>query len=329
MRPSTRPLSRSNPRADERARFLEEVLHCLRQLEKELPCKYFYDEHGAALFEAICDLEEYYLTRTEQALMHQHASEMAACLGPDCLLIEYGSGSSRKTRFLLDHMERPTGYIPIDLSREHLFQTARQLTASYPGLEVLPLCADFSGNFELPRPRREERRRVVYFPGSTIGNFGPPEAATLLRRVASLVGPGGGLLLGFDLQKDLAMLEPAYNDARGVTAEFNLNLLARINRELGVDFDLQAFNHRAFYNTQLHCIEMHLFSTRAQAVHLAGEVITFAEGESVRTERSYKYDVEAFRSWVVQTGLEVDRVWMDDRGWFAVLYLRTSDEDRA
>jgi dimethylhistidine N-methyltransferase len=321
MRPTTGQHSRAPSHADERARFLEEVLHGLRQPKKELPCKYFYDEQGAALFEAICELDEYYLTRTEHALMHSHAAEMAACLGPDCLLIEYGSGSSRKTRLLLDRMERVIAYVPIDLSREHLFQSAKELVTSYPELEVMPLCADFSSDFELPQPRRKERRRVVYFPGSTIGNFGPPEADTLLKRVASQVGAGGGMLLGFDLQKDLTILEPAYNDARGVTAAFNLNLLARINRELGADFDLSAFRHHAFYNELLHCIEIHLVSVYAQTARVGDEVIQFAEGESVRTERSYKYDVQQFRAWVVRTGLDVERVWTDERGWFAVLYL--------
>lgn len=305
----------------ERDEFLADVLHGLALPEKELPCKYFYDERGSQMFEAICELDEYYLTRTELGLMRARSAEMAACLGSECLLIEYGSGSSLKTRLLLDRMQRVTAYVPLDVSRDHLYRSANELAASYDALEVLPLCADFNGPFVLPRPRRPEKRRVVYFPGSTIGNFGPREAEGLLSRVAALIGPGGAMLLGFDLRKDLSVLEPAYDDARGVTAAFNLNLLARINRELEADFDLPSFRHRAFYNTRLHCIEMHLVSTRAQQVRIADQVIEFAEGESVRTERSYKYDVEEFRAWVVRTGLGVERVWTDERGWFAVLYL--------
>lgn len=306
--------------------FLDEVLAGLQKPEKELPCKYFYDERGSQLFEAICDLDEYYLTRTELALMHECVAEMADCLGPECCLIEYGSGSSIKTRLLLDCLQTPTAYIPIDLSREHLLQIAADLAVSYPDIEVLPLIADFTADFNLPTPRRKEKRRIVYFPGSTIGNFGPPEAEVLLTRVANLVGPGGAMLLGFDLRKPLSILEPAYDDAKGVTADFNLNLLVRINRELGADFNLASFRHRAFYNPTLHCIEMHLVSTREQQVHLGGQIIAFQQGEAIRTERSYKYDVDDFSAWVVRTGLRVERVWTDERRYFAVLYLVVSED---
>jgi dimethylhistidine N-methyltransferase len=237
------------------------------------------------------------------------------------LLIEYGSGSGQKTRQLLDRMQDSVAYVPIDLSRDFLVRSAAELQTAYRGLEVLPLYADFSGPFTLPTPARRERRRVVYFPGSTIGNFGPVEAEVLFARVARLVGTGGGMLLGFDLRKDTAVLEAAYDDARGVTARFNRNLLARINRELGGDFDLVSFRHRAFYNTTLHCIEMHLVSTRTQDVHLGGQVVHFRAGESIRTERSYKYDLEEFRVWVRRTGLSVHRVWTDERRYFAVLDL--------
>jgi L-histidine Nalpha-methyltransferase len=301
--------------------FLDEVLHGLGRPQKELPCKYFYDERGSQLFDEICRLDEYYLTRTELGIMRRHAAEMASCLGPNCLLIEYGSGSSVKTRLLLDRLAGPAAYVPIDLSREHLLRSAASLTASYPNLEVLPLCADFTGHFELPVPRRKPARRAVYFPGSTIGNFGPSEAAVLLARVAELVGRGGALLLGFDLRKDLGVLLPAYDDARGVTAAFNLNLLAHLNRELGADFDLSAFRHRVAYNSRLHCIEMYLDSLRDQVVTLGGRRVSLAAGESIRTERSYKYDVEEFRAWVARTGLAVQRVWTDDRRLFAVLLL--------
>ena len=311
------PVSRT-PDTDQ---FRADVLRGLRRRARELPCKYFYDETGSRLFEQICELEEYYLTRTELAIMHRHAGEMAEALGPDSLLVEYGSGSSVKTRLLLDRLPRVAAYVPLDVSREHLFRSARQLSARYPGVEVLPLCADFTGTFRLPEPSRPPARRVVYFPGSTLGNFDPTAAAGLLSRVAGLCGRGGAMLLGIDLKKDLRVLEPAYNDARGVTAAFNLNLLARINRELGADFDLAAFRHHAPYNRVLGCIEMYLISLRAQEVHLAGEVFSFAEEESILTERSFKYDLDEFRAWVSRTGLRVEKVWVDGQQYFAVLYL--------
>lgn len=311
----------SKPQLSTSEKFLAEVRAGLGCTDRELPCKYFYDERGSQLFEEICGLEEYYLTRTELALMHAHVGAMATALEPGCQVIEYGSGSGIKTRLLLEHLADPIAYVPIDLAAEALSQTASELSALFPQLEIKPLLADFAGSFSVPASKRNPKRRVLYFPGSTLGNFGPPEAEILLKRVASLVGPGGAMLLGIDLRKPLDILEPAYDDARGVTAAFNLNLLARINRELGADFDVAAFRHRAFYNTSRHCIEMHLVSTRQQSVHLAGETYTFAEGESVRTERSYKYDVDEFSAWVVRTGLRVEKVWTDDRRWFAVLYL--------
>ena len=309
------------PATSQKQQFRADVLRGLHQPVKELPCKYFYDETGSRLFEAICDLEEYYLTRTELEIMRRHAAEMARLLGPDCLLVELGSGSSLKTRLLLDELSRPAGYVPVDVSREQLLRSAQRLAANYPGLEVLPLCADFTSELHLPTPSRRPARRVVYFPGSTLGNFGPPEAAELLSRIAELSGQGGALLLGIDLQKDVGILEAAYNDRRGVTAAFNLNLLTRINRELGADFALDAFRHQAFYNRRLGCIEMHLISLRPQQVHLGDETIRFVEGESIRTERSYKYNGEEFRAWVRRCGLGVEKVWVDDQDYFAVLYL--------
>jgi dimethylhistidine N-methyltransferase len=301
--------------------FRADVLSGLRRPFKELPCKYFYDEAGSRLFEEICDLDEYYLTHTELKIMQRHAAEMAALLGPDCLLIELGSGNSLKTRLLLDQLPRPAAYVPVDVAHEQLLRSAQELPASYPGLEVLPVCADFTGDFRLPLPEGHPARRVVYFPGSTLGNFGPPEAAALLSRIAGLCGRGGALLLGIDLQKDVGVLEAAYNDRRGVTAAFNLNLLARINRELGADFTLDAFRHHAFYNRRLACIEMHLISRRAQQVRIGAEIVHFAKEESIRTERSYKYNVEEFRAWVRRCGLGVEKVWVDEQNYFAVLYL--------
>src|SRR5262249_5222531 len=276
---------------------------------------------GSRLFEQICELDEYYLTRTELAIMRKHAGEMAELLGPDCLLVEYGSGSSVKTRLLLDRLPRVAAYAPLEGSREHLLRSAETLAARYPEIEVLPLYADFTGAFRLPESSRRPARRVVYFPGSTLGNFDPQAATVLLGGVARLCGPGGAMLLGIDLKKDLRVLEPAYNDARGVTAAFNLNLLARINRELGADFNLAGFRHRAPSNRPLGCIEMHLVSLRPQQVRLAGEVFSFAEGEFILTERSFKYDLDEFRTWVPRAGLRVEKVWVDGHNYFAVLYL--------
>ena len=219
--------------------FFEEALAGLQQSQKTLPCKYFYDLRGSQLFDQICDLPEYYPTRTEAAIMADHIAEMASVFGPNSLLIEYGSGSSTKTRILLDHLPGLAGYVPMDISREHLHQTADSLALAYPNLEILPLCADYTQKFELPEATRDVKSRVVYFPGSTIGNFHRAEAAAFLCRIADVCGPGGGLLIGVDLRKSPQILELAYNDAQGVTAAFNLNLLSRMNSELGADFDLE------------------------------------------------------------------------------------------
>ena len=304
-----------------RDRFLSEVMSGLRRRRKRLPCKYFYDEAGSALFDRICDLDEYYLTRTELTIMRRHAGDMAGMLGERCLLLEYGSGSSVKTRVLLDHLPDPAGYVPIDISGEHLRNAAYTLSAAYPGLEVLPVCADYTTPFRLPTPAQRPARRVVYFPGSTIGNFDPADALAFLRGIARACGPGGGLLIGVDLKKDPALLHAAYNDAQGVTAAFNLNLLARLNRELGADFDLAAFAHYAFYNPRRGRIEMHLVSRRSQRVHVGSQVVDFADGESMFTESSYKYAPVDFAHLAAAAGFAAERVWTDPDAHFSVQYL--------
>jgi dimethylhistidine N-methyltransferase len=303
------------------SRFRADVIRGLRAPRKYLPCKYFYDNIGSELFEKITRLPEYYPTRTESALMALQAVEMADLLGRRCLLAEYGSGSSAKTRLLLDHLREPAGYVPIDVSGEHLLRSARALAADYPALEVLPLCADFTGPLRLPAPRVRPARTVVYFPGSTVGNFTPPEAAALLRRTAQLCGPGGALLLGADLRKEPRVIEEAYNDEQGVTAAFNINLLARINRELGADFDLDQFAHRAFFDAALGRIEMHLVSRRDQRASVGGEAFFFAEGESIHTENSYKYTLRDLYEMAEAGGFEVGRVWTDPLAYFSVSYL--------
>ena len=304
--------------------FRADVLRGLGAPKKKLPCKYFYDEAGSELFERITELEEYYPTRTERAIMERHAVEMAGLLGPRCLLIEYGSGSSSKTRLLLDHLRDPAGYVPIDVSGEHLRRTGRALAEEYPRIEVLPLCADFTRPLRLPTHQGPAARRVVYFPGSTLGNFSPEEAIHLLRRTAGLCGRGGGFLVGIDLQKHPRLIEAAYNDRQGVTAAFNRNILVRINRELGADFDIDQFAHRAFYNVARHRIEMHLVSRRDQIVHVGGMRFFFAEGESIHTENSYKFGLRTMAELAEAGGFAVERVWTDERQYFSVFYLTLS-----
>lgn len=299
--------------------FRADVVAGLSLPRKRLSPKYFYDAAGSRLFDRITDLPEYYPTRTELAIMRAHAAAMAARCGPRCLLVELGAGSLVKARLLLDRLDRPAGYVPVDVSGEHLRAAARDLAADYPGLGVFPVVADFTRPFELPPAAAA--RRVVYFPGSTLGNFDPPEADDLLRRVARLVGHGGGLLLGLDLRKEAAVLEPAYNDARGVTAAFNLNLLVRINRELGGNFDPAGFRHRAFYDPARSRVEMHLVSVADQRIRVGDRVFAFRAGESIHTENSYKYDLPEFARRAAGCGLRADETWADERGYFAVLYL--------
>jgi len=303
------------------SRFRDEVWAGLSHPQKTLPCKYFYDERGSALFESICDLPEYYPTRTELSIMEAHAPAMAALLGARCLLVEYGSGSSRKTRLLLDRLPDAAGYVPIDISREALAESARALAATYPAIEVLPVCADYTEPFELPRSRVAPARRGVYFPGSTIGNFTPPQAQRFLARMARVAGPHGALLIGIDLKKDRATLERAYDDAAGVTAAFNRNLLVRINRELGGTFDLARFRHHARYDDGAGRVEMHLVSSVAQRVRVAGRPFWFAAGETIHTENSYKYDLVNFAALAAGVGLAVREVWTDERRRFSVQYL--------
>lgn len=308
----------------ERDAFLADALRGLGQPQKTLPCKYFYDAEGSKLFDQICQLPEYYPTRTELGILHAHAAEMARCLGREALLIEYGSGSSVKTRLLLDRLERPAAYVPVDISGDHLFETALSLRLDYPGLPVLPVCADFTAEFRLPKPPGPVARRTIYFPGSTIGNFAEKAAVELMAGVARRVGPGGGFLVGVDLKKDLRVLERAYDDAEGVTAAFNLNLLARMNRELDADFDLRRFEHRARWNEAAGRVEMHLVSRTRQVAHIDGEPIQFSAGESICTEHSHKYSVEGFAHLARQAGLAVRHVWTDRRRFFSVQYLEVA-----
>ncbi|MEQ8822348.1 MAG: L-histidine N(alpha)-methyltransferase [Sumerlaeia bacterium] len=309
---------------DECARelFLAEALDGLSQPRKTLPCKYFYDARGSALFDAITELPEYYPTRTEAAILRASGGEMARAIGPAAHLIEFGSGSSTKTRILLDALietgHAPAAYTPTDISGEHLAKSAGRLRRDYPGLCVEPVCHDYTNDLHVP-PAHGARRKVVFFPGSTIGNFHPEEAEEFLGRIARLIGKGGGLLIGVDLRKDPAILEAAYDDAQGVTADFNLNLLRRLNAELGADFDLEGgWSHRALFNDEASRIEMHLVSQRRQTVRLGAERIAFAEGETIWTESSYKYTLDRFAAIAGKAGLVRKAVWMDKRRWFSL-----------
>jgi dimethylhistidine N-methyltransferase len=317
----TFPRLRVRDSSSQRAAFRSDVLFGLRQSAKRIPCKYFYDERGSRLFDQICELEEYYPTRSELAILDRHVGEMAARIGPGSQLIEFGSGSSIKTRLLLDQLPSAAAYVPVDISREHLLRSAQAIRRAYPRLKVVPLAVDFTESFCLPDDVAASGRRVVYFPGSTIGNFGPAEAQALLRRIAHLCGPGGGLLIGVDVKKDPAILVPAYNDRLGVTAAFNLNVLARINRELGGDFDLGAFRHRAVFDEGHGRIEMYLVSQREQTAHVGGECFRFASGEAICTEYSYKYSLEDFARLAASAGFRAAQVWEDDRRLFSVQYL--------
>ena len=300
---------------------LDEVVKGLLSPQKELPCKLFYDEVGSQLFEQITELDEYYPTRAELRIMRASGPEMALRLGPDCLLIEYGSGSSVKTRILLDHLARPAGYVPIDISRELLQQSASALRRSYPWLQIMPVCADYTASLQLPKQLPASARRIAYYPGSTIGNFVPDDARRFLTRMAEICGPDGGLLVGVDLKKDPLMLHRAYNDALGITAAFNMNILNRLNRELGASFVLSQFRHYAFYNPVFARVEMHLVSLIDQTVQVGGVNIHFHRGESVWTEASYKYSPPEFARLAAAAGWRVEQVWTDDRELFSVQYL--------
>jgi dimethylhistidine N-methyltransferase len=301
-------------RADD---FQKEFLAGLRRRPKTLPCKFFYDARGSALFEQICRLDEYYPTRTETRIMRENIREIAALCGPRCLLIELGSGSSSKTRLLLEHLPELAAYVPVDISAPALRQAASALRDEF-AIEILPLCADYNRPVELPDSIALPERKVIFFPGSTIGNFHPGEACDFLRRIAGWCAPGDGLLIGVDLEKDRTVLERAYNDARGVTAAFNLNLLHRANRELGANFDLRQFRHRAMYNEDEGRIEMHLISACVQTPEVSGIPVCFEREERILTEFSYKDRGGRFQRLAEEAGWRAVKAWRDARDWFSV-----------
>lgn len=300
------------------ADFEAEVIDGLTQSPKSLPCKFFYDERGSQLFHEICNLPEYYPTRTELSLLQQHGEEIGQLLGR-CVLIEFGSGSNQKIRALLENIEA-VAYMPVDISREFLLQSSIELATEFDDLDVMPVCADYAQTLALPNyPPAPKIKRIGFFPGSTIGNFDETEAVAFLQQAAQSVD---GLLIGVDLKKDPETLNAAYNDAAGVTAAFNLNLLARINRELSGNFDLTRFTHQAQYNASAGRIEMHLVSECAQIVSVAGKRISFRDGERIHTENSYKYSLSEFAQLAERAGFASEKTWVDEEGLFSVHYLR-------
>ncbi|MGH7114161.1 MAG: L-histidine N(alpha)-methyltransferase [Stellaceae bacterium] len=302
--------------------FRDAVLNGLGRPRKAIPCKFFYDARGSALFEEICRLPEYYPTRTEIAILEESASEIAAQMGPHCRVIEFGSGASDKARILLQALDRPAAYVPVDISREHLREAAASLAEDFPELPVIAVCADYTGPFALPSLPGPSGKRVGFFPGSTIGNFEPDAARRFLANCAQILGPGGEMLIGADLKKDAHTLEAAYNDRAGVTAAFNLNLLERINRDLDGDLDLDLFEHFAFYNKAQGRVEIYIRSLADQEASIAGRQIAFAAGELIHTEYSYKYSVPEFRALAATAGFRPVDTWTDPAELFSVHYFR-------
>lgn len=310
------------PAIDTADQLTREVLAGLRKSPKELSPVWFYDELGSALFDRICELPEYYLTRTELGIMQTHAAEMAQHIGPQAAVIEFGSGTSLKTRLLLDRLDTPAAYVPVDIAREQLLDAASGLARDYPSLHIVPVCADFTQPFDLPKAVTAAQNRVVYFPGSTLGNFTRPQALQLLSRMRQMVGSNSAVLIGIDLKKDPHILEQAYNDAAGVTAQFNLNALRHLNRELGASFDLHAFEHQAIWVESEDRIEMRLISKQDQIVVVAGSHIPIKRGEYLLTECCHKYTLAGFKELAGACQLAVAQVWMDPERRFSVQLLR-------
>jgi dimethylhistidine N-methyltransferase len=306
--------------------LLADIIAGLSSDPRTLPCKYFYDERGTALFQKICELPEYYITRTEIDILDRYRAEIASQLGPNIELIGLGTGAGTKTRILVEALHEPAAYIPVDISEKQLRKSSALFRKIFPNLEVLPVCADYLQAVTLPSPRHKAARNVVYFPGSTIGNFEPKEALEFLCRIANVSGRGGGLLIGVDLQKDQNVIEAAYNDKAGVTAEFNLNLLAHINRETGANFDLSRWQHRAIYNAEAGRIEMYLISATDQTVCIQDREFRFRASEKILTEHSYKHTPEGFIALARQAGFDFVKLWTDEARLFGVFYFVTTSE---
>jgi dimethylhistidine N-methyltransferase len=298
----------------------QEVLEGLGKPHKQLPSKYFYDERGSDLFEKITRLDEYYLTNCEKEILQSNIAEISDYIGTNVMLIELGSGSSYKTRFLLEELSDLSTYIPVDISEEFLLKTVNQLRMEYPKISIIPVFADYTSHFELPVSENSTQKQVVFFPGSTVGNFDPTQARAFLKNIAEITAGDSEMLIGVDLKKDVEVLEAAYNDQQGVTAQFNKNILRHINFALDANFDVETFDHHAFYNKEAGRIEMHLVSSQQQTVAIGNQEFTFAEGESIHTENSYKYSLQEFEE-LVDDWYSVEKVWTDERDYFSLQYL--------
>lgn len=307
---------------DDKASELSEILDGLNKKQKTLPSKLFYDERGSKLFDQICELDEYYPTRTELKIMEENIDEITSVFNDESLFIEFGSGSSIKTRILLEHLPNISGYIPIDISEEYLLKSAQQLRNEFHAIDIYPVAADYTKPLILPPIAKKVSHKIAYFPGSTIGNFPVQEAKEFLKVIFDLVGEHGGLLIGVDLKKNMKILEDAYNDSQGVTAEFNLNILHRLNREFGFDFNPDNFEHRAIYNEEFGRIEMHLFSKVDQEFGANDQRFQIKKGESILTEYSHKYLLKDFAE-LVSDYFTVEKVWTDSNSLFSIQYLTT------
>ena len=318
-------LTRSHTEEEARESFARDVVAGLTAPRKTLRPKYFYDEEGSRLFEEITQVPEYYPTRTEIGILEEKGAEIAQLIPAGGALVEFGAGSSVKIRIVLEALDKLAVYVPVDISGEFLAEQAEALQEDFPKLKVRPVAADFTRPFELPLEARN-RPRIGFFPGSTIGNFDPPEAESFLRHAGRILGPGARMIVGVDLVKNRDVLRAAYNDAEGVTAAFNLNLLRRINRELGGDFDLGGFEHRAVFNEDKSRIEMHLVSRERQRVSVCGKKVDFASGETIHTECSYKYTIGSFGELAARSGWASVESWTDKRDWFSVHVLALRDK---
>lgn len=307
--------------------LFSEVYHGLLLPKKSIPPKFFYDERGSDLFNKITELDEYYLTDAEKEILRERGSEIGRQIGPHCVIIEYGCGSSEKIHLLLDHLSHPHTYMAIDISKEHLVEMTEDLAKSYPDVDIHAICADFTQPLQLPlNGEHKDLKKIAFFPGSSIGNFDPAQAKRFLRTIREEVGPRGGLLIGVDLKKDTEKLQAAYNDSQDITAQFNKNLLVRINRECHSNFDLDNFQHQAFYNAELGRIEMHLESKKDQIVALNDTPIPFKLGETIHTENSYKFSVKEFLELTRHAGWNPVHTWTDSKDLFSIHYLETATD---
>ncbi|MGH7885787.1 MAG: L-histidine N(alpha)-methyltransferase [Thermodesulfobacteriota bacterium] len=302
--------------------IIEEIIDSLSKVQKSLPCKFFYDERGSDLFEQIVDLDEYYLARTEISIMNDNIGEISELIGESCILIEPGSGSANKIKILLENLKTPSAYIPIDISETYVKDSTHNLSKYYPALKIVPIIADYTSDFKLPEFNFNYNKLVVYYPGSTIGNFSPDEARDFLKKIAHMTGKNNYLLIGVDLKKEKDTLERAYNDAKGITEKFNINILSNLNNLIESDFITDRWSHKAFFNEDESRVEMHLVSKENQTVKLNGYAVDFHKGETIHTENSYKYGIDEFCN-LVSKEYKLNKFWTDKKKNFAVLLFQS------